>query len=292
MGRRSVSSSETIASGRRDGVLAWVRRLGVWGAIAALLVLAGSVGTVLAARSVSRTDAEKSRQEFRQATGQITSTIRLVIAQETDLANSVAVFKLQNPHASNADFKRWASEAGVFARHPELSGIASIAFVPRSELRAFENRAKADPAGRLGPGGTFAITPAGVRPYYCFIALVENRNGSSQTPAGVDYCASTSQLIASRASGQGYGNVLKLPYVSKSPLFNIETPLYRGGGVPPTVAKRRAAFLGWTGIVILPRLLLDSALQNHPGVAVALHYTSGSRGSPSPQGTPLAEPAG
>ncbi len=72
--------------------------------------------------------------------------------------------------------------------------------------------------------------------------------------------------------------MLRLPYVSKTPLLNIETPLYRGGGVPATVAQRRAAFLGWTGIVILPRLLLDAALDGHPGVAVALHYTSGSKG--------------
>jgi diguanylate cyclase (GGDEF)-like protein len=277
MGRRIVSSSEAIASGLWVWVPARVRRLGVWGVIVALLAVGGVVGTVLAALSVSRADAEKSRQAFGQASSQIASTLRLAIGQEKDLVVSAAVFELENPNASNADFKRWDGQEGAFERYPELSGIATIAFVPRSRLPAFEVRAQADPLGPLGPHGTFAIIPPGVRPYYCFVRWSQARGGPSQTPAGVDYCASDPQLIQSRASGQGYDYAVSVPQLSKTPLLAIETPLYRGGGVSATAAKRRAAFLGWTGIVVVPEILLDSALQGHPGIAIALRDTSGSK---------------
>lgn len=246
----------------------------MWGVIAALLAVGGVVGTVLAARSVSRTDAEKSRQAFGRASSQIASTLRLAIGHEKDLVVSAAVFDLENPNASNADFKRWVGEEGAFERYPELSGIATIAFVPRSRLPAFEVRAQADP---VGPHGTFAIVPPGVRPYYCFVTWSQARGGASQTLAGIDYCGSVPQLIQSRASGQGYDYAVSVPQLGKTPLLAIETPLYRGGGVPATVAKRRAAFLGWTGIVVVPDVLLDSALQGHPGIAVALRDTSGSK---------------
>jgi diguanylate cyclase (GGDEF)-like protein len=265
-----------IPSAMRSRVPALTRRLGVWIVIAALLALAGVAGTVFAARSVSRSDAHRSHQSFTQASNEIASTLRLAIAREKDLVVSAGVFDLENPDASNADFKRWTREEGAFERYPELSGIASLAFVPRSGLLAFETRAKADPVGPVGPHGTFAIVPAGVRPYYCFVSWSQARGGSSEAPAGVDYCAADPQLIQSRASGQGYDYAISLPALSKTPLLAIETPLYRGGGVPAAVSARRAAFVGWTGTVVVPQVLLHSALQGHPGIAVALHDTSGS----------------
>jgi diguanylate cyclase (GGDEF)-like protein len=258
----------------------------VWGVIAVLLAVGGVVGTVFAARSVSRTDAQKSRQAFGQASSQIASTLRLAIAQENDLDISASVFVLENPNASNADFKRWSRQEGAFARYPELFGIASIAFVPRSGLRAFEARAEADAPGMGGARGTFAVVPAGVRPYYCFISRLQGRTALPVGSTGIDECASDPQLIASRDSGKGYASpfggttIGKMPLPSSkgpSRLLNIVIPFYRGGGVPATVAERRADFLGWTGIVVAPQVLLDSALQGHPGIAVALHDTSGSK---------------
>jgi diguanylate cyclase (GGDEF)-like protein len=121
------------------------------------------------------------------------------------------------------------------------------------------------------------VIPGGVRPYYCFMSLTDARAGSNRSPAGLDYCASIPQLIDSRRSGQGYDSALRVPQLSKTPLLGIETPRYRGGGVPATVAARRTTFLGWTAIVVLPQVLLDSALRGHPGIAVALHDTGGSQ---------------
>jgi diguanylate cyclase (GGDEF)-like protein len=246
----------------------------VWIAIAALLACAGVAGTVLAARSVSRSDARGSQQAFTRASNQVASTLELAIAREKDLVVSAGVFKLENPDASNAAFGLWTREQRAFERYPELEAVATIAFVRRSRLIAYEAETNEHP---LVPNGVFEVTPATVRPYYCFLNLAQLRDGPSETPEGVNYCASVPQLIVSRASGRGYDYAVRLPTLTKMPLLDVETPLYRRGGVPTTAAERRAAFIGWTEIVVLPKVLLDSALRGHPGIAVSLRDTSGSK---------------
>jgi diguanylate cyclase (GGDEF)-like protein len=272
---RGVNPFGAIAAALRSAMSGRARRLGVWVMVAAVLAFTGVVCTVLAACSVSRSDAQESQQAFAQASGQIASTLRLAIARVNDLTVSAGAFDLEHPNASTADFKLWSREVGAFERYPELSGIATISFVPRSRSSAFEARAEADPVGPLGPHGAFAIVPAGVRPYYCFVTRSQARGAPSQTAAGVDYCAADPELIESRDSGQGYDYAISVPQLSKTPLLAIETPLYRGGGVPATVIARRAAFVGWTGTVIVPQVLLDAALRDHPGIDVVLHDTSG-----------------
>jgi diguanylate cyclase (GGDEF)-like protein len=270
--------SETVPPATRPATHRRARRLGVWVGIAGLLAFAGVAGTALAARSLSRSDAQRSHQAFTQASIQVGSTLRLAITREQDLVTGAGAFYLENPNASAIDFKRWTDEVGAFRSYPELEGVATIVFVPLPRLPAFEALASSDPTGTGAlRGGPFTIVPAGVRPYYCFIGLTQASDGSNQAPAGVDYCAADPQLIGSRTSGRGYDAAISVPTISKTPLLGIETPLYRGGGVPATAPERRAAFLGWTGIVIVPQVLLDSALEGHPGIAVALHDTNGSK---------------
>jgi diguanylate cyclase (GGDEF)-like protein len=274
MGWRGMHPSEMLASAARTAVSGRARRLGAWIAIAGLLACAGVVGTVLAASLVSRSDAQRSRQAFTRASSQVASTLELALAREKDLVVSAGVFKLEHPAASNAAFGLWTREQRAFERYPELEAVATIAFVRRSRLIAYEAQTNEHP---LVPNGVFEVTPSTVRPYYCFLNLAQLRVGPSETPEGVNYCSSVPQLNESRASGRGYDYAVRLPTLSKLPLLDVETPLYRGGGVPATAAERRTAFLGWTEIVVLPNVLLDSALRGHPGIAVSLRDTSGSK---------------
>ena len=261
----------------RAGVAGRARHLDVRVASASLLTLVCIGSTVFAARSVSRSDVVRSRQAVSEASAQIASTFRLAIAREEELVVSAGVFDLQNPHASSAAFKRWTREEAAFATFPELSGIASLVLVPHSQLAAFEARAVSGPGGAIRPHGTFAIIPAGVRPYYCFLSLSQVRGKPSQVPPGVDYCASNPHLIQSRSSGKGYDYAISVPELSRSPLLAIETPLYRGGRIPVTSVGRSRAFVGWTGLVIAPRILLRSAIRDHAGFAVTLRDTTGSK---------------
>jgi diguanylate cyclase (GGDEF)-like protein len=246
----------------------------VWLALAVLLAVGGLVGAVLAARSAARSDADRSHQAFAEASGEVAYNVRLALQHEDDLVIGGGAFDLENQHASNADFERWTSDVRAFERYPELLGIAVISFVPRSQLDAFEARAGAETAGRSGRQRTFALVPPGIRPYYCFVTWSQSPGKASSVPTGVDYCAADPELIESRASGRGYDYTINLPELRKTPVLAIETPLYRGGGVPATVAQRRSTFTGWIGVVLTPEVLLRTALQGHPGLAVALHDTT------------------
>jgi diguanylate cyclase (GGDEF)-like protein len=270
--RRVYPSQELLSTPRAD-IPVRARRLGVWVVIAILLALTGVTCTVVAARALARSDAERSRQAFTQASNQVAATVRLALAREQDLVVSAGTFALGSPHASNPGFKRWVHEENAFVRYPELEGIATIALVPRAGLPAF---AALVAAGASAPQrGPFAILPAGIRPYYCFVSLSQGRHGSDRVPTGVDFCAANPQLIGSRSTGLGYDFGIRIPTLSRTPLLGIETPLYRGGGAPATADERRRDFVGWTAIVVFPRVLLTGAIEGHPGMAVELRDTSG-----------------
>jgi diguanylate cyclase (GGDEF)-like protein len=272
-----VSSPEPGEPGPSVGVHTRIRRVGLWGVVAALLMVAGVVATVFTARAVSRSDAQKSHQAFVEASSQIASTVRLAITREDDLVVSAGVYDLENPNASDAQFKRWVGEGRTFERYPELVAVATIALVPRSALPAYALHAEAHPSGPLGPHGVFTVFPAGVRPYYCLITRVEYVKGLNPFPAGNDACVFDPELIGDRDSGQGLATAISVPQLGKTPVVALDTPVYRGGGIPATRAKRHNAFIGWTGILFEPTLLLDSALRGHPGIAVALYDASGSK---------------
>ena len=73
------------------------------------------------------------------------------------------------------------------------------------------------------------------------------------------------------------GQAAYLPYGSgtNSELV-LGTPIYRDGVTPDTVQARRDAFLGWTGTSIVPDIVLDTAMQHHPGTTMAVTYGGGS----------------
>jgi diguanylate cyclase (GGDEF)-like protein len=244
----------------------------MWLALAAVLAVGGLVGSVLAARSAARSDAKRSQEAFVHASADVASHVRLALQHEDDLVVGGAAFALENQHASDAVFKRWTKHIRAFERYPELLGVAVLRFVPRTQLGAFKARAQA-----VGPSAhhtAFTIVPPGIRPYYCFVTWSQTPGGRAPAQRGVDYCAVDPEMIKSRDSGREYDHAISLPALRKTPVLAIETPLYRDGGVPATLARRRAAFMGWIAIALTPKVLLSSALKDHPGLAVALHNTS------------------
>ena len=243
----------------------------VWIGVAALLVVGGAAGAAFAANSVALGDAQRSRQAFERSSGQIASTLQLAIQHEDDLIVSGAAYLAGNPDGSNAQFVQWSDSIQALKRYPELHDYGNAVVVPASKLAAFAVQAQADPWAPLGFSGTFQVEPAGDRPYYCFGTVGQVRNAEVGAPAGQDFCATGlgEALLAARDTGKSsyapftVGNVLAL---------GVSTPYYRGGVVPPTVDGRRDAFLGWFGMTIVPKLVLDRALQGNPDTAIAFRY--------------------
>jgi diguanylate cyclase (GGDEF)-like protein len=249
-------------------------RRSFWLGVMIAFLAAGTLASVVGARSVARGDSSRARQVFLASAAEISSTLQLAIVHEQDLTISTGAVLIRNPDTTEADFLGWTKSVRAFARYPEVQTIFDIQLVRPSQLRAYAARQVADPSGPLAAPGTFAVTPSGNRPYYCLASVSRSRRTTTDLPDGIDFCQSPlrSELLHSRDSGLDeylpykQGNVEELA---------IGAAIYGGGAVPGTVEARRADLLGWTGIAILPGVLLDTALAHHPSTAVAFHYAAG-----------------
>jgi len=245
-----------------------------WLVAAVVLVAFGVLNSILGAHAVARSDTQRSRQAATTSAIEMASTLQLALRREQDLAASAGAIAIMDPSMTQAQFVQWVTAFNLFARYPEILGIAKVDLVPAADLGAFAARALADPVGTLSADGTFQVTPPGDRPYYCLESVAVGRTGQPQTPAGLDLCASGlgPALLSARDTGQG----AYVPYaLSNDPSLVVGTPIYTGGKVPATVEGRRAAFLGWTGTQILPDTILQAALTGHRGSAVTLTYRDG-----------------
>ena len=251
-------------------------RTSVWAAVMAVLLVAGTLGAVFGARAVASSEAAKARLAFRSASAEVASNLRMAIQHEEDLVISASAFITSNPNASPADFDRWSESVHALQRYPELQNIGLVAYVPASELPVFEARLAANPVRAMGPEsavprGRFQILPPGKRSYYCFAVAGLARSAAAYLPTGVDYCRLSPQLVLDRNAGlTGYAPFLK----GSATLLGVEAPVYRGGAVPATVAERKRTFIGWLGELITPDVLLERALDGHPGIAATFRYDS------------------
>jgi diguanylate cyclase (GGDEF)-like protein len=249
------------------------RRRATWVIGATCLFALGTTGAIVAAIGVTRDAAQKSRQAFEESSTEIASTLKLAIQHEQDLIVSAAGFVVGNPKATEKEFVDWADSVTALERYPELFGFGESVIVPASQLKAFEARAIANPSAPLGPGGTFQVIPPGKRAFYCFSQLGQNRK-TGGPPAGHDFCAGDQGTAALADRNSGQGDYVPIVF-GKTTLLAVETPVYRGGNVPSTVASRRAEFIGWIGVSVVPDVLLDVALEGHLRTAVSLRYGGG-----------------
>ena len=249
-------------------------RQGRW-CVAALLVFAVvAVGFWLAGSTLARGDADKSRRNFRASSAHVASTLQLAIQHEEDLIVSAGGFVVAKPRASNSEFIRWASSVRTLPRYPELLSMGYMRIISQSQLAGFvAGAARAGPSWAHGING---VVPPGQRPFYCFAVGGMQRAHQATYPAGFDLCGVEplrSQVLSARDSGL----LSYLPYqVGTTTTLGVFGPVYRGGTTPATVAGRRTALLGWVGMTVVPRVVLDRALQGFPGTAVSLRYRKGS----------------
>jgi diguanylate cyclase (GGDEF)-like protein len=250
-----------------------VRRLG-WGAAACVLLVCGVIASLLGARSVTRSDADKERLAFHLSATEITSTLQLAIRHEEDLVINASAFIADNPGASAERLDTWLEDVHAMARYPELQNVGLVALVPAAKVPALEAYLASHPVEGQGAAASatsqsFTILPPGPRPYYCLALAGRSRNQASHLPTGLDYCAFESALIKARETGvSSYAPFM----IGKTTTLGVQTPVYRGGRVPATAAARRRAFIGWLGELLEPTVLLSRALQGHPATAVTFRY--------------------
>ncbi len=250
--------------------------LSIWAAATALLVIAGIVASVLGAKAVARSDADKARLSFNLTSAEIASTLKLAIQHEEDLVVSASAFVSEHPNTSAAGFDIWAESVHAMQRYKELQDIGLVAMVPAAQLSAFQARMAAHPLRPLGPRSVGPVEspqvlPSGHRPFYCLAVAGLARNAKTYLPGELDYCALAPTLVATRETAlASYA-----PFVAAgNSTLAVETPVYRGGVTPATVAGRKHAFLGWLGELLVPKVVLGRALEGHENLTVSFHFDS------------------
>jgi diguanylate cyclase (GGDEF)-like protein len=77
-------------------------------------------------------------------------------------------------------------------------------------------------------------------------------------------------LITS-ARSSGLSEVLPYNYLGKATIA-LETPYYRGGGIPSSIAARKQTFVRIVALNLVPDVILRQALIGHPNTAVVLRF--------------------
>ncbi len=273
-----VARVKSLPGGRRS----------VWVAVAAVCVLAGTVGSVLGAQAVARNDATKARLAFSQSSAAIAATLKLAVQHQEDLVVSTSTFLAGDPKASPAEFHAWARWSGLERRFPELDDLGLVTLVRSSELAAFETRitghaVKPAATGSARPTGGFAVVPASNHHYYCLAVAQLVRSSADAAPAGADYCALTSGPLLGKDTGlSSYEHVS----AGQTEGLVVVAPVYRGNLTPASATGRVSAFVGWVREVLVPGVAFQQALQGHPGSAVRLRYRDGSSNVVFTSGTP------
>jgi diguanylate cyclase (GGDEF)-like protein len=252
------------------GGLHWQRHR--WAAVAVGLSILGVVGSVFAANAVASNATQNAHRDFQTSSAEIASTLQLAIQHEQDLIVSAGGFVAGNSKLTETQFVQWAQSVHVLERYPEVLGIGYSVIVPAAALPAFVAQAEVDPTGPLAANGIYQVVPPGSRPFYCLDVGNLSRNAQSALPVGLDFCATSPAgpaSLSARDSGQSAYVPLK---VGKATFLSVFSPVYEGGIVPATVVGRRNAFLGWVGMGVVPKVVLDRALQGHPHTAVTFEY--------------------
>jgi diguanylate cyclase (GGDEF)-like protein len=278
--RASTSDRSRARSASRGG-----RSRNAWAAGASLLAIAGIVGAVLAAGGVARNDADRARDAFVDSSAEVTSALNQALLHEEDLIVGARGFLATDPDPTNSRFLRWVRSVQAPERYPELIGFGFHEIVPASRLAAYAARVAADPPLELDPGEELRVVPPGKRPYYCLAPLGYSRDLEIAPPAGFDYCATdtTGKKLSTRVSGQSTYSPIDL---GGAEALSISIPVYRGGAVPPTSEARRATFRGWVGMGILPKVVLDRALQGNSAITATMRYRRGDTAVAFSSGTP------
>ena len=241
------------------------RSIRTWGAIAAIVVVLGSVSSIIGANAVDNAQSQRIHRAFLTSSVEIGSTLKLEIQGQRDLIGSVESFLVGDPRATQAQFTRWSKDVRVLQRYGAVTSLGVLEYVTAAELPAYAKRVSAQQAT------PFRIEPPGKRPYYCLAPVGITRPGSPVLTRDLDVCGSGLGPIFMAARDGGKSAVLPYSYDGVHTVA-LETPIYEGGGVPATRVARERTFIAVIALTLLPKVILTNALVGHPDTAVALHY--------------------
>ena len=170
-------------------------RNAAWVAAAVVVMVGGTIASIVGAQGMARSNADKARLAFHLNSAEVAATLKLAIQHEEDLVINASAFVAGNPGASPAAFDRWVESVHALPRYPELQDMGLIRLIPAAGLAAFERAIARNPVLPLGvhahaPSERFQVFPGGSRPFYCFAASgraigLSSRKSSLRPPSAL-----------------------------------------------------------------------------------------------------------
>jgi diguanylate cyclase (GGDEF)-like protein len=191
-------------------------------------------------------------QAFAAQAASVGASVTTAVRRMDDLTLAARTLLANEPKLTNAGFASWYSSMGVVKRFRGVVGFGYTEIV----------RKPADD-----------VYPPGRRPYYCLPKIGVAGPGMAETLTdaavpGYDLCQISKLFEQTRDSGRFNA------YVTSSghghTMFEVVAPVYRGGGVPSTLAQRRARAIGWIIGLFDSEPILKSAVAGQSGVSVTL----------------------
>ncbi len=235
-----------------------------WILAALALSTLGAAISAYGAVAVSNSNNQRVHHSFTTSSAEITDTLKLYIHHQLDLITSVGSFLLGNPRPTRTQFDAWTRAVGLFDHNKDLDALGIIYYVTAAQLPRFAREEGT-------PATPFVVTPPGPRAYYCFAPTGVKRPGLTVTPPGYDLCSGSEGPLIISARDSGVGDVI--PYSEgRVRTIAFETPTYRDGVVPTTVAGRERNFVAIVALTVEPEIVLASSLKNYPHMAVNLRF--------------------
>ncbi len=267
-------------------------RLVLWAAGAWLALLVGALLHMGASRNVE----EEARRRFENRAHAAQERLANSIKSYTDVTRSlVALFSSSKTPVTRLQFHRYVQLLDLRANYPAIDAVSFSQEVRDAERDAFVAAVRADRS--LAPGGypEFDIRPAGRRPSYNVLTLIEPPEMLPEK-FGLDLTAASpvaESMARARDSGgiSASGHPLQVSLPTPHIALGIRAPVYMGDTPPLDVAGRRAAYVGAVGVAFSVQALVERALSGQQGPALALSLFAAERRGAAPGTKPVGKAA-
>jgi diguanylate cyclase (GGDEF)-like protein len=249
------------------------------------------------------------RQSVASAVGNVKSILGTSLERDKDLVATVNALLATHPATTNRSLGAVLSRLEIPQQYPGTLGISYVQSVSAAHLAKFEAAAALDPFMSTGtaPKTTGPVARSFIAgSNYCLtrLAVPETSLGGGSpesllvawalpfVSARFNLCASTFEEELGASARMGTSEVLSLnslfapagakptgsgalrALVAHIPIFIELSPVYAGARPPMTPRDRARALTGWTFGMFAADGILEPAVANEKGVAVALAYAS------------------
>jgi two-component system, sensor histidine kinase and response regulator len=245
-----------------------------------LALLVGALAFLLTGRELD----QDGRRRFDGMAQDARERLQTGIQSYTGVVRGLAALFHSSAAVTRDEFRRYVVSLDLPHNLPAVDAVSWADYVPDEDRAAYVARVRADRS--IAPGGYpgFDIRPPGRRPAYTVINYLEPFD-RQQDKFGIDIAANPAvakALDTARDTGgiSASGTPVEVAWPKPHIGLGMRVPVYRGGGVPPDVAGRRANYMGAVGIGFSVPGLVEHALGPASAQTLALTLYASPRGAP------------